>query len=63
MAGGRGNSKYKDCKMSMSIEDLGGKKQYGWNKMRGIKDGAEEVSEGQIMLKTLDLTLGVLGAF
>lgn len=26
MAGGRGNSKYKDCKMSMSIEDLEGKK-------------------------------------
>lgn len=28
-----------------------------------MKDGAEEVGEGQTMLKTLDVTLGVLGAF
>lgn len=31
--------------------------------MRGIRDGTEEANEDQSMLKTLDLTLGVLGAF
>ena len=31
--------------------------------MRVMKDGAKEVGEDEIMLKTLELTLRVLGAF
>lgn len=31
--------------------------------MRGMNDGAKDVGESQIMLKTLDLTMRLLGTF